>query len=54
MVKMFVEKDIALLRFQECLDCDRLFKPTYSCKECGCFMKIKVKLQGVSCPLKKW
>lgn len=41
-------------RFNICLDCDRLFKPTYTCKECGCFMKIKVRVKTAECPLKKW
>jgi hypothetical protein len=41
-------------RYNTCLDCDRLLPVTHQCKECGCFMKMKVKLQNATCPLGKW
>lgn len=41
-------------RLDICLDCDRLLKATKQCKECGCFMALKVKIQGAVCPLSKW
>lgn len=44
----------AVKRWNICIACDRLFTPTKTCKECGCFMKIKVRLKGSSCPLSKW
>jgi hypothetical protein len=37
-----------------CTDCDRLLKATYTCKECGCFMKAKTYLKNARCPLGKW
>lgn len=37
-----------------CNNCDRLFKPTWTCRECGCFMKIKTKIFSAHCPLHKW
>jgi len=46
--------NFAVRRWNICVSCDRLFKPTRQCKECGCFMKIKVRLKGSTCPLKKW
>jgi hypothetical protein len=46
--------NFALKRWNTCLDCDRLFRPTRQCKECGCFMKIKVRIRRMSCPLGKW
>ena len=41
-------------RFAICQDCDHLFKPTATCKKCGCFMKVKVKLRGSECPIGLW
>jgi hypothetical protein len=37
-----------------CDSCPRLFRPTFQCKECGCFMKIKTKIDSAICPLGKW
>ena len=41
-------------RMDICNDCDRLIPITHQCKECGCFMKMKVKLKAATCPLGKW
>lgn len=41
-------------RLAICSECDRLFKPTFTCKECGCFMKVKTGLKIAKCPLGKW
>jgi hypothetical protein len=46
--------DIADKRMSICNDCDRLIPVTHQCKECGCFMKMKVKLKAATCPLGKW
>ena len=51
---MWVVKEVAQSRFDVCKKCDRFNKDFATCKECGCFMKIKVKLKNVECPLKKW
>jgi hypothetical protein len=37
-----------------CSDCDHLFQPTYTCKKCGCFMKVKVQLRKSECPIGLW
>lgn len=49
-----MNKEIRKQRLEACLDCDRLFRPTYTCKECGCFVKIKSAIGSMSCPLGKW
>lgn len=49
-----VSREIAKERMDICMSCDRLFKPTKTCKECGCFMAAKVWLAPVECPLNKW
>ena len=41
-------------RIAECAGCDRLLKPTFQCKECGCFMKLKARLEEATCPIGKW
>ena len=48
------DDELANKRLDICLGCDRLIKATKPCKECGCFMALKVKLQGAVCPLGKW
>jgi hypothetical protein len=47
------EKD-ANKRYSICESCPSLLKLTHQCKECGCFMKLKVKLAEATCPLGKW
>lgn len=44
----------AQARLDICLSCDKLVKITKQCKECGCFMKLKVKMTRAVCPLGKW
>lgn len=46
--------DYAAERLAICSECPRLFKPTYTCKECGCFMKVKTHLKAAECPIGKW
>ncbi len=41
-------------RYSICENCDRLTNITKQCRECGCFMKLKVKLAEAVCPLGKW
>lgn len=50
----YADKETAVSRAKVCNTCDRLFRATFSCKECGCFMKAKVKLTDATCPLGKW
>lgn len=48
------DDELASRRLDICLGCDRLIKVTKQCKECGCFMALKVKLKEAVCPLNKW
>ncbi len=50
----FADPYIQEERYETCLSCDRLTHMTKQCKECGCFMKLKVKLAEAVCPLGKW
>jgi hypothetical protein len=51
---MLATKPTFKQRIKICGACDRLFRPTWTCKECGCFMGFKARLAGQSCPLGKW
>jgi hypothetical protein len=50
----YATKDEENTRFAICESCPSLINPTKQCKECGCFMKLKVKLKQATCPLGKW
>jgi hypothetical protein len=50
----YTEKNIRDARYDECKRCDKLFKPTRTCKECGCFMAMKTWLKEAECPIGKW
>ena len=54
MNKFFVPNEIYEDRIAICKSCVYYFKPTGSCKDCGCFMKVKARLAPMSCSQKKW
>ena len=41
-------------RYETCIACPRFFKPTRQCKECKCFMPLKVRIPSQNCPIGKW
>jgi hypothetical protein len=41
-------------RLEICKNCPSLFKPTYTCTECGCFVRVKAYLEAQNCKLNKW
>lgn len=51
---MIVPIAVSDQRIAICNGCPELFKPTMTCKKCGCFMTGKTKLVDVTCPLGKW
>ena len=55
-IKKYLIHDQAVIdsRMDECLKCEHLFKPTKSCKKCGCFMRVKTKFKTAKCPIGKW
>lgn len=50
----YTTRDTRDARLGVCKGCERLFKPTRTCRECGCFMAAKTWLKDASCPLGKW
>ena len=51
---MWTTKKIAQSRYDICKKCDKFISTTAQCKECLCFMKMKVKVENAKCPLGKW
>lgn len=49
-----VTEEQAEARLAICGACPELISLTTQCKQCGCFMKAKVKLKDATCPLSKW
>ena len=41
-------------RYDICKACPELIDLTKQCKQCGCFMAMKTKLNNATCPLGKW
>jgi hypothetical protein len=50
----YVSDQEADRRFDICNWCPKYITLTGTCKECGCFMKLKTKLEHATCPLNKW
>lgn len=48
------DDEVARSRYAICLECPRLIRTTKQCRECGCFMQLKVKLRDAVCPVGKW
>ena len=54
MSNFFVETDMFNHRIELCRSCEFYYKPTGTCKKCGCFMKIKASIGIMKCPINKW
>ena len=49
-----VSDDVSEKRMSVCNECPELIQATKQCKQCGCFMNMKVRLEKATCPLGKW
>lgn len=49
-----VDDSISDERMSVCKECPELLSISKQCKQCGCFMSVKVKLKEATCPLGKW
>lgn len=49
----FVEKEEQQRRWEVCQRCEHLVGGT-RCAKCGCFMKVKSQLAGMTCPDGRW
>lgn len=50
----WASKEVQESRYDICKSCPELINATKQCKQCGCFMHLKTKLQLATCPLGKW
>jgi hypothetical protein len=51
---VWVQQDQYEKRILACKACDSFIKKLRVCKECGCHMPTKAKMQDAFCPLGKW
>ena len=49
-----VDKEVAEKRYAICQSCPVFIHTTKQCRDCGCFMNLKVLLKSAQCPLLKW
>jgi hypothetical protein len=47
-------KELQSERLAICTGCEFFNHITAGCKKCGCFMKVKTKLENATCPVGKW
>ena len=52
-LKLNNNRPYAQERWEICKSCDRLNAVKF-CRECGCFMPIKVRFSGNECPIGEW
>jgi len=50
----WAEEEDSAKRYEICKVCPELINLTKQCKQCGCIMTLKTKLQEAKCPLGKW
>jgi hypothetical protein len=50
----FSSKEESKRRLVICSGCEHLYKTTYTCKVCGCFMRVKATIESSKCPKNKW
>jgi hypothetical protein len=48
------EQEIVDARLEICKVCEFYRARTNQCRKCGCFMKLKTKLEHAKCPIGKW
>ena len=48
------DKNLLAERLEICKVCPSFNKLTVGCNECGCFLKMKAKMERATCPLGKW
>jgi len=47
-------EELEQARLAICSGCENYRAKTNQCKLCGCFMKLKTKLEHATCPIGKW
>jgi hypothetical protein len=47
-------KETTSHRWEMCKSCEHFRESTKQCKQCGCFMFLKILNPQAKCPLNKW
>jgi hypothetical protein len=47
-------EELAASRLEICKGCEWFRQNAETCRKCGCFMKLKTKLEKAACPIGKW
>jgi hypothetical protein len=47
-------EELEVYRLEICSKCEFFRTTTKTCSKCGCFMKLKTKLEHAKCPIGKW
>lgn len=47
-------RELQAERLAICVDCPFFNKLTVGCNKCGCFLKMKTKLERATCPIGHW
>jgi len=47
-------EELEAYRLEICKSCEFFRKTNQTCRKCGCFMKLKTKLEHATCPIQKW
>jgi hypothetical protein len=50
----YASKELQEERMSICVACPEIISITNQCKQCGCFMTAKTKIEVSKCPLGKW
>lgn len=51
---LIANDDVIASRNEICSTCEFLIKDYVRCSKCGCYMKIKTRLDVSKCPIGKW
>ncbi len=52
--EIMVSEDEQQRRYDLCQVCEHFSKQQKRCKECGCYLKQKIKFKVSECPIGKW
>lgn len=52
--RIIKDESIIKQRLTICKECPELIQSTTQCKQCGCIMSLKTRLEVAECPLGKW
>jgi hypothetical protein len=47
-------EELEKYRLEICRSCEWFRPKQQTCKKCGCFMKLKTKIEKAKCPVGKW